>query len=257
MLGFLACIIAILAAIYAWNRNEIHRYIFERRGIVPGIKVEETPIPDALRWHQLRKDLEQWRLTYAERHRNARTTEAKKAVLADARKLLEFNLPELMRCWIGTPWDFNGTAKEPGGGKIACGYFVSTVLEGAGFRVQRISLAQQPSQNILRTFVPQSEMQIRTGVPYKTYRAEITRNRPGIYIVGLDTHVGFVVVPENNGADFRFIHSSGSKPWYVVEEKADQAHVLANSKYRVIGNLTASDALIRSWLNGEKFRTHR
>jgi cell wall-associated NlpC family hydrolase len=256
LLGIVLLSIAILASVYSFRRNEIHRYLFERRGMIPGVKVAPGAIPDAARWKELCKELQRLRLMHAERYRKASTAAAKKAVIVDARKLLESNLPELMRCWLGTPWDFNGTAKEPGAEKIACGYFVSTVLEGACFDIQRISLAQQASQNILRTFLPENELQVR-GSAYKMYRAEISRNRPGIYIVGLDTHVGFIVVPENRGSDFRFLHASGSQPWCVVDENADQALVLQKSKYRVHGNLTASDAVIRSWLEGKKFRTHR
>ncbi len=245
-------------AAYAYaKRQEIERYFFERRGKIPGVKVEPLPVPDAQRWQILRKDLERWRIFYAEKYRKAGSTTARQAVIMDARNLLEHNLPELMRCWLGTGWDFNGTAKEPGAGKIACGYFVATVMEGAGFHIKRSPLAQQASQNILRTFLPQSDLHLRVGVPYKTYRAEISRGKPGIYIVGLDTHVGFIVVPNENGKDYRFIHSSGAKPWCVVEENADQAKVLQNSNYRVIGNLTASDALITKWLKGEDFPTFR
>jgi hypothetical protein len=252
----LIILLSIPLTIAYFQRNEIHRYLFERRGIIPGVKVTPLPVPDAARWNQLSTELQRLRLVHAERYRKAGSAAAKKAVIVDAQKLLDYNLPELMRCWLGTPWDFNGTAKEPGGGKIACGYFVSTVMEGAGFNVQRISLAQQASQNILRTFLPENELQVRSSA-YKTYRQEISRNRPGIYIVGLDTHVGFIVVPETNGSDFRFLHSSGSQPWCVVEEKADQAMVLQKSKYRVHGNITASDAVIRGWLEGKKFTTHR
>ncbi len=252
----LSILLVIPLGIAYFKRNEIHRYLFERRGMIPGIKVTPGPVPDAPRWNQLCKELQALRLVHAERYRKAGTAAAKKAVIVDARKLLEYNLPELMLCWLGTPWDFNGTAKEPGGGKIACGYFISTIMEGAGFHVQRISLAQQASQNILRTFLPENELQVRASA-YKTYREEISRNRPGIYIVGLDTHVGFIVVPEIKGHDFRFIHASGSQPWCVVQEDADQAKALQISKYRVHGNITASDAVIRAWLEGTKFPTHR
>ena len=71
----------------------------------------------------------------------------------DARLILELMMPEMMRCWLGTPYDFNGTAEKPGDGKIACGYFVSTVIRDTGFRVNRFKFAQQPSENILRTFI--------------------------------------------------------------------------------------------------------
>jgi hypothetical protein len=211
-------------------------------------------VPDIERWDLLRKDMERWRLHYAREHRAA-TSEADKArVLVEARSLLEHSLPELMRCWLGTPWDFNGTAKTPGEGKIACGYFVTTVMEAAGFRVKRAQLAQQASQNILLSFLPQDALRLRVGVPYKTFRIETERSETGIYIVGLDTHVGFLVVKDQS---YTFIHSSGSRPWCVVEEATAEAHVLERSNYRVLGNLTASEVMVKKWLHGEAFATRK
>ena len=214
--------------------------------------VEKDPIPDPERWRLLRQDLQRWRVHYAAAYRSAATGEEKHKVLEDARALLENTMPEMMRCWLGTPWDFNGIATEPGKGKIACGYFVSTVMEGAEFQVSRTQLAQQASQNILRTFLKQNDLRLRVGVPYKTFCQEMMRCESGIYIIGLDTHIGFLIVKNQS---LIFLHSSGSKPWCVVEESGEQAHVLEKSNYRVMGNITGSDDVLRRWLLGDAFAT--
>jgi len=248
----------LLAAAGAWA---VHHYRatltmewYRLVGTLPSEEKQLTPVPDPAKWEILRLDLQRWRKHYADQYRAAKTDKEKKAVIAASRDLLEHSLPEFMRCWLGTPWDFNGTATKPGEGKIACGYFVTTVLEAAGFRIERTALAQQASQQILRTFLPMDDLRLRVGVPYKTFRFETTRGRPGIYLVGLDTHIGFVVVKDQ---EFRFIHSSGSQPWCVVDESSEQALVLERSNYRVLGNITASDEVIRRWLMGEKFPTQR
>ena len=215
--------------------------------------VEKDPVPDPARWSLLRLDLQRWRTHYAAAYRSVATAEEKHRVLEDTRSLLENTMPEMMRCWLGTPWDFNGTATEPGGGKIACGYFVSSVMEGADFQVSRTQLAQQASQNILRTFLNQDDLRVRVGVPYKTFCQETIRCEPGIYIIGLDTHVGFMIV---KNLSLTFLHSSGSKPWCVVEESAESAEVIERSNYRVIGNITGSDDVLRRWLLGDTFATY-
>jgi len=251
----LVLILAAVAAFFIHRYRESlavrwHRVV----GQLPSEEAPPAPAPDAAKWKLLCNDLQRWRKHYADRYRQANHEAQKKAVLTEARELLEHSLPEIMRCWLGTPWDFNGTAKTPGEGKIACGYFVTTVLEGAGFRIERTTLAQQASEQILRTFLPQDDLRIRVGVPYKTFRFETTRGRPGIYLVGLDTHIGFVVVKQQ---DFRFIHSSGSQPCCVVDEGSEQALVLERSNYRVLGNITGNDEVIRRWLMGETFPTRR
>lgn len=52
---------------------------------------------------------------------------------------------EMPAYWVGTKWNFNGVIRVPGQGTIACGYFVTTVLEDIGFKLNRIKLSQQAS----------------------------------------------------------------------------------------------------------------
>ncbi len=218
-------------------------------GIPLGADRPAAPRPDAARYEMLKKEVERWRKDLAARHSKARTGAEKDKVLAESGRLLDKVLPEMMRCWLGTPWNFHGTSEVPGEGNIACGYFVATILRDAGFRVDRYKLAKQPSQNILRSFLPREAMSVKVGVPYESYAAEMEAAAPGIRIVGLDSHVAFLVT----GSDgFRFIHSSGSEPWCVVEESRAEADVLRRSNYRVQGLLTADKPLLRRWLAGEK-----
>jgi hypothetical protein len=210
--------------------------------------------PDPKRYAVLSGDLERLRGELGARHAAAATPEEAAAVLGEARTLLQTALPEMMRCWLGTPWDFNGTATRPGGGKIACGYFVTTVLRDAGFKIDRVRLAQQPSQTILATFVPRASMTLMVGASYQNFRARVATLEPGIYIVGLDNHVAFLVLGRD--ASFRFIHASGARPQCVVDQPAEDAGVLQRSTYRVLGNLTAQPEVLRRWLAATPLTPH-
>lgn len=212
-----------------------------------------SPEPQPKRYQELQEELAQKREELSLRYANASSPEARQLVESEARSLLESRMPELMRCWLGTPWDFNGTSQTPGEGKIACGYFVAVVLRDAGFRVHRIRLAQQASQNIIATFLPREEMHIRVGKSYPDFLEEVVSRGPGIRIIGLDTHVAFLVVNEDRSV--RFIHSSGARPWQVVDESKAEASVLKASNYRVTGNLTASKAVLQNWLRGADWKT--
>jgi len=214
---------------------------------------EAIPVPDPEAYTILSDDLETHRKRLGLAFTHAGDDRERAAILGQARALLESSLPRLMRCWLGTPWDFNGTAHEPGAGKVACGYFVSSVLQDAGFRVEWGPLAQQPSQNILGTFLPQEEMKIRVEMEYENFLSELTGAGAGVYIVGLDSHVAFLVVSGKD--EIRFIHSSGARPWCVVDESRDEAHVLRSSRYRVSGNITANGEVLRNWLLGSSFKT--
>jgi hypothetical protein len=207
------------------------------------------PAPDATRYAELKEEAGRWRKDLAAKYAKARTKEEKDRVIAETRNFLETLLPEMMRCWLGTSWDFHGTAETPGKGKIACGYFVATVLRDAGFQVDRYKLARQPSQNIIRSFLPAESMTLRVGVPYDNFASEVASSEPGVRIIGLDSHVAFLVTRPDG---FRFIHSSGSRPWCVVDEGRDEADVLRRSNYRVHGLLTGDRAVLLRWLKAEK-----
>ncbi len=209
--------------------------------------------PDPKTYEKLRGDLEMRRTVLAQRYARARTPREISNVIIEAQNVLETTLPKMMRCWLGTKYDFNGHCKKPGSGTIACGYFVSTVLQDAGFRVERYKLGQQPSQNIIRTFLPRENMHIRSGLSYKKFLDEVIARGPGIRIVGLDTHAAFLIVPQEG--DIRFIHASGGPPQCVVDEDRYNADALRASKYRVTGNLTRSADLIHNWLTGADWPT--
>lgn len=214
---------------------------------------KSTPDPDPVLYQKLIQELAEKRSDLAVRYSQARTAREISEVVQESRAVLINHLPGLMRCWLGTKWAMNGTCKTPGSGKIACGYFVSTVLQDAGFKVERFKLAQQPSQNIIATFLPRKEMYVRAGVGYDAFLEEVIARGPGIRIVGLDRHVAFIVVQPDGSINF--IHSSGGYPYCVVDEKRDEATALQNSNYRVTGDLTASDEVIHRWLLGEKWPT--
>jgi hypothetical protein len=244
----LIVLVIVMSAALWWFRAPLAAWYREATDGL-AMKVRKSPKPDPATYKTLVSELQRWRKELADKHRKAKDDAARAAVENDARVILEQALPAMMRCWLGTPYDFNGTASKPGGGKIACGYYVATVLMDAGFRVDRYELAQQPSENILRSFLEKDSCTLSVGKPYEAFATDFAKAAPGIYLVGLDTHVAFAV---NGTGGFRFIHASGSRPWCVVDEGQTEAGVLQKSNWRMTGNLTADPSVIRRWLKGEK-----
>ena len=232
-------------------RSDIVGFIRDKSGT----ETESTTTPDLTAYLTLIEELNNHRQRLRNEYHTAETPEDQHATLLSARALLEGALPTLMECWLGTPWDFNGTAHQPGADKVACGYFVSSVLQDAGFKLEWAPLAQQPSQNILGTFLPEEEMHIRVDADYERFVDELLTFGPGIHIVGLDNHVAFLIATPDGTV--RFIHSSGSNPWCVVDENRASAYTLQNSRYRVFGNLTANRDLLIAWLTQRPFPTKK
>lgn len=197
------------------------------------------------------EDVESFRTGQRKRFREADASQKTK-ILAESRQYLHNALiNEVAPAWFGTPWAFSGTSTTPGEGKIACGYFVSTCIVHLGFKVDRIKLAQQPSQRIIETFMSRAERDILAGGrPMGEIRDYLRKGGDGVYIVGLDTHVGFVSV---FGDDMAFIHSSYYPPNRVVmSESIDSRNPLRDSQYRVFGKLLSDDMMVR-WLTEREF----
>ncbi len=154
---------------------------------------------------------------------------------------------DLLPAWEGTPWAMNGTTEVPGQGAVACGYFVATVLRDAGLPVQRISLAQRGAEDIIRTLTDESTIRRYWGATVDTVLGDHTDD--GVYVVGLDWHVGLLVVTRGEAT---FCHASRSQQKRVLCEAAATTSSL-RSRYTVVGEL--SQTTIDAWLSQDVLPT--
>jgi hypothetical protein len=151
----------------------------------------------------------------------------------------------LMPFWYGTRYSFYGQTHTPGEGTIACGYFVTTVLQDLGIPIERDKLAQLPSEEMIKALVAKKSIQRFSKYDIDDFLQRITLSGKGLYIVGLDTHTGFLLY-ENS--EIRFIHASGSFPFAVVNEKAKDAKALQKSIYRVVGKVSDDEEFLGKWV---------
>ena len=186
----------------------------------------------------------------AKRQELAAQLDAKPAqTVRRAREVLVTTLrDELLPAWNGTEWAMNGTSQTPQEGKIACGYFVSTTLLHAGFHLERARLGQQASEYITKSLVTRAPIWHTSEQSIEAFVERLRRGGDGIYLVGLDNHVGFVIV---DGEDTWFHHSG---PGVVRREPALTASFLSTSHYREAAKLF-DDALVEKWLRGTSITT--
>ena len=73
-------------------------------------------------------------------------------IIEKSRNYLNQQIPEhIFDAWYGTKWNFHGTTQTPRQGSIACGYFVTTTLEHAGFKLPRVKMAQQAASVMIKS----------------------------------------------------------------------------------------------------------
>jgi hypothetical protein len=220
----------------------------------PRVRGENTPVNISKESYASRlKSLAVERQRLAEEYRKAAGN--KQEILENARRVFVSSIAQnIFPSWYGTDWDFNGVTETPREGKIACGYFVTTVLRDAGLRLNRVSLAQQASENIIKSLTAASFIKRFHDAPIEKFVDEVKKSGPGLYVVGLDIHVGFIL---NSGEEVYFLHSSYVEPSEVIREKAVESPILRSSRYRVIGKISADDQLMTKWLNQTAIPTLR
>jgi len=179
----------------------------------------------------------------------------KEAIIMQAGEFVfEMLLARIFPAWCGTAFDMHGTTEIPGQGGIAGGYFVTTTLKHAGFQFPKTngidSMAIQPSEYIIRNLVSdQNQIGRFTAAPMKEIKDFLLRRGRGLYIVGLDYHVGFII---NDDHTLKFIDASYYPPFAVSVSELDGDNALADSRYRVIGKILDAE-MLRKWLQKEGF----
>ena len=193
-------------------------------------------------YEQARADLDSTRQTLAAQWPKDKAGTRKKAKQA----LLEYLDGQAFPAWSGTPWAFYGTSLTPKEGTIACGYFVTTVLEQAHLRIERVRLAQQASAFLVSTLARGSTVEWLRPTDVKEALSEMKRRFPdGLLVVGFDLHVGFIRV---DGERAQFCHSSYLEPGVVTCEDPLTAGAFVSGVYVVADAL--NDALLDDWVLG-------
>jgi hypothetical protein len=181
----------------------------------------------------------------------SRADELRKSEIVKETKnyLVKIISTEVFKQWYGTKWDFNGTTRTPKKGEIACGYFVTTVLEDIGFNIPRIKWAQSASEFFIKKLAP-NNLKRFTDKPLSEVKKYLISAGDGLYLVGLDTHVGFVLV---EGKTISFIHSNYYYPDLgVMKENITTKNPLSDSHYRIFGKLM-TDEMVTNWLKDVKY----
>lgn len=141
--------------------------------------------------------------------------------------------------WHGTRWDFNGTTRTPGDSTIACGYFITTVLDDIGLKVNRTWLAQQPSSVLIKATCNE----IKTFAALDDLEKYLIKTPPSsVLIIGLDFHTGFII--KDKKSNNYFFHSNYIGRAGVTKELISESKTLKASKSFMIGMLSRNESYI-------------
>jgi hypothetical protein len=224
---------------------------------LPTPGVETGVLPADARFRATLGDIEGERSRLAQRWRSAETAAARAGVRNEARRYVVATLVrKIFPAWYGTPWhmgeDDDASVPHQPGKRVSCSYFVTAALLNVGLKLtDRRAFAQSPALHIQRSLAPAPEDLSRfPSVPAATFARAVSRLGDGLYVVGLNCHVGFIHV---EGGEASFIHSNYVDPEVgVTREPVATSAAIANSEavgYWVTP-LFQDDRLIEQWLDG-------
>ena len=169
------------------------------------------------------------------------------SILLLAGKDLENTLVQsIFPFWYGTAWDFNGISNVPGEGQIACGYFVSTTLKHAGCNLNRYRVAQQSAKKACEIFALGDSVWRIQPADIDDFKAKASHLKDGLYCIGLDYHVGFLLKREGR---YFFIHSSYVGIDGVSLETIEESPAFYSQVY-YLSALSTNKKFVKAWLSG-------
>lgn len=218
---------------------------------------EGAKVHDAAAYEAALAKIEGRRLALARRFKAAEDAGGRAAVRAEARTFTRTAMREVvLPAWLGMPWglgpDSTPTRPHQAGTVIACGYFVSSTLENLGLKLDtRFRFAQAPALHAQRSLAPAPrDLHVFFSIPGDLLARKIAALGEGLYVIGLNNHIGFVDV---RGEEVRLIHASYTGEQLVTDEPLAAAQVIANSRAAgyFVTPLLQDDRLVEHWLRGE------
>lgn len=181
------------------------------------------------------------------------SAQEKKALLQSTKQVITKNLTSsIIPFWYGTKWSFDGYTAIPKQGKIACGYFVSTTLSHAGFKLNRYKLAQKDPKKEAELLQINGAIEVLEKSPSELKKHFINTKKDGLYFVGLDFHVGYLL-KENN--EVFFIHSNYINHEGVKKESITASKAFVSKKYYIVA-ITENEKLVEKWILNETVLTN-
>lgn len=181
------------------------------------------------------------------------SAQEKKAVIQSTKQVITKNLTStIIPFWYETKWSFDGYTAIPKQGEIACGYFVSTTLSHAGFKLNRYKLAQKEPKKEAELLQIKGAIEVLEKSPSELKKHFINTKKDGLYFVGLDFHVGYLL-KENN--EVFFIHSNYINHEGVKKESITESKAFVSKKYYIVA-ITENEKLVEKWILNETVLTN-
>lgn len=210
------------------------------------------------------EEIELERRRFHERLKQAKSSEKRREIYREAEKYIVQQIyTRIAPAWLGMPWTMavidDGlrpdaeTPFEKGKG-VSCSWFVVSVLKNAGLKLGNPrAFAGTIALHLQRSLSPApKDLKRIFHVTPAELEKRLSQWGDGLYIIGLNCHVGFVHV---KGDNVTFIHSNYTAPMQQVRMEPlaeSEAIALSQRAGYVVSVLFKDTRLIHRWLAGTK-----
>lgn len=196
-------------------------------------------------YKEIKSTVIQNRITYSNLYTTS--TEKKKVIEKAQLEIKSILIDQIIPNWYGTKWSFEGHTEIPKSGNIACGYFVSTTLRDAGFKLNRFKLAQlNPLEEAKSISCGETITTIKNSSLTELKKHFLTL-KDGIYFIGLDFHVGYILKEKQN---VYIIHSNYINKQGVVKENIEKSKAASSTTYYIVP-ISTNQKLLKKWILNE------
>jgi hypothetical protein len=214
-------------------------------------------------FEKTQKEIAQKRRSLLNKYKSAQTAGQRRAILKEAEVYIANRFyTDIAPAWLGTPWTMavindglqpNARVPHEEGKGVSCSWFVVSALENMGLRIGNPGgFAGTIAVHLQRSLSPhKKDFKRFYHVSPTDLKKRMVKWGDGLYIVGLNCHIGFLHV---SGNAVTFIHSNYTSPQEVLMEPIDESDAIAFSEDAgyVVSALFKDNRLIHHWLTGTK-----
>ncbi len=235
------------------NSEKSHATVKDKKGELEHTspKPQTTAIlADAESYEQIKQKVFQVRTAYANSYKKTSDSKEKQQLLNNSAEFLEEVIGKsLSKQWKGKGGDVMGFKKKHDQTKVWSNFFIASILEDAGFKINKYKFAAQPAQKIVQSLcAKQMISNVNTVQSIKNYT---DHHGKGVYLIAFDESLGIL---HNDGFRKDVIHVAKYQNDRVVRIPLNMAANFSKASNFSVGKLSGNPSILYTWLNHKKLR---
>ncbi len=233
--------------------NKSHNNVSKKKTKLEHTAPKPTSPPvlaDIESYEQVKQKVIQVKTAYATSYKKTDDNAEKQQLLNNSAEFLEGAIGNsLAKHWNGKGFDVAGFKKKHDPRKVWSNYFVASLLEDAGFKLNKYKFAAQPAQKIVLSLCDKQLLANLNSL--ESVKAFTDHHGVGVYLLAFDDFLGIL---HNDGFRKDVIHVAKYQNDRVVRIPLNMAANFTKASNFSVGKLSGNPSILYAWLNNKKLR---